>query len=104
MFTLDILDMLGNESKLKAWISPAKIAWNGNYKIQNLSSCYPKINTFAQQQLRTHEKLSELCFSNSHYKASLRKYSPILLVSSHLLVLFKTCGTFTQMEKKVGQA
>lgn len=100
MFTLDILDMLGNENKLKAWISPAKIAWNWNYKIQNLSLCYPKINTFTQQEPGTHEKLSELCFPNSHYKASLRKYSPILLVPSHQLVLFKTCGTFTQMEKK----
>lgn len=92
--------MLGNESKLKAWISPAKIAWNSSYKIQNLSLCYPKLNTFTQQELGTHEKLSELCFPNSRYKDSLRKYSHILLVSSHALVLFKTCGTFTQMEKK----
>lgn len=100
MFTRDILDMLGNESKPKAWISPAKIAWNSNYKIQNLSSCYPKLNTVTQQELGTHEKLSELCFPNSRYKDSLHKYRRILLVSSHELVLFKTCGTFTQMEKK----
>lgn len=98
MFTLGISDMLGNESKLKAWISPAKIG-NGTTKLR---ICHHAI----QNQTHTLSKNMglmknyKLCFPNSHYKASLCKYSPALLVSSCQLVLFKTCGTFTEMGKK----
>lgn len=103
MFTLDISGMLGNESKLKAWTSPAKIG-TGTTKFR---ICHHAI----QNQTHTLSKNMgllknyQLCFPNSHYKAFLHKYSPALLVFSHQLVLFKTCGTFTEMEKKrIGQA
>lgn len=98
---LDVLDLLGKKSKLKVWISPAKIAWKWNYKTENLSSAYPKINIYIKYSsknlgaMKSYESFAFLI----HITYSRSKCSPILLISSHQLVLFKTCGTFRQMKK-----
>lgn len=71
MLTLDVSDMLGNESKLKAWKSRVKIG-NGTTKFR---ICHHAI----QNQTHTLRKNMglvknyQLCFPNSYYKASLCK-------------------------------